>query len=79
MVSTLTCSAAFSACTSPGQTEGKRGGEEEGRRGGGEECVRSDGGVQERGKDRKEGKDQRGCTSNNYVHYSITAEVSCWF
>lgn len=34
MVSTLTCSAAFSACTSPRQTEEKRKEREKGRRGG---------------------------------------------
>ena len=59
MVSTLTCSAAFSACTSPGQTEGKRGGEGEGRRGGGEE-RRGEGEEKGRRGGEEEGERRRG-------------------
>ena len=66
MVSTLTCSAAFSACTSPRQTEEKRKEREKGRRGGGEEEKGGKKGrrgeMLEKERTEKEGKDQRGCT-----------------
>jgi len=53
MVSTLTCSAAFSACTSPSQTEGKRRGE----RGGGDGRRRGEEGRNV-GEKRREGSER---------------------
>ena len=82
MVSTLTCSAAFSACTSPRQTEEKRKEREKGRRGGGEgREEREEGRNVGKGKnrERRKGSERVHRLENHITTLHYSSRVSCQF